>query len=110
MPLSRAKKLDDQGAQRRRLSCHPTGYLFDLSIKHSPRVERCFTTMNYAMRPYTQRLDAQSTYRPLEDGSSVQLGQQFVGVPQVRNDNAATHDHRHVQRFFLLGARHAQPV
>ena len=47
---------------------------------------------------------------PRHTVSAIQLAQQLVRAPQVRNDNAAAHHQRHVDRIFLLGTRHAQPV
>jgi hypothetical protein len=40
----------------------------------------------------------------------VDLLEQLIRAPQMRNHNASAHDHRHIQRLFLLGARYAQPI
>src|SRR5438270_9663965 len=43
-------------------------------------------------------------------GSTVNLFQQLISPPQVRDHNASAYNHGHIDRFFLLGAGHTQAV
>src|SRR5216684_5912699 len=44
------------------------------------------------------------------NGLPVDLLQQLISPPQMRDDNAPTHYQRHIKRLFLFRARHAQAI